>query len=245
MTSTCPAGINTAGKFHECMQVMKKIILHVLDIKQRKVEEGNHEEEVQKAKETTEMSHSSIDRGRGGPRRHRQQHKGKGRRANSTPYHKRDVLLPAQLENDHFVATHVDSTCHCPDNSAVFQTESSDVTVSSSPSRAGAKASALHSVPESGLSSSLSRHSSGFGSEGSSAKLEWSEDTPSPIAIPAHKAKSKYYDDEAHDQHLEKYDGRGGISNGRVSPIHAWVNPAPSSYESSTSTSIVSSTPSR
>ena len=249
---------------------MKKIVLHALDIEKQKKNEGSdYEEEVQRERPIDSSNDSDI-RGRGGTKRHRRQHKGKGRRAGSTPYYKREMPFPAQMEGGHFVATPVGSkeiTRHL-DSGAVYQTDSSDVTsTGGSLSHGGLNKGApgsdvtstggslshgglnrgvpAHPVSERGsLSSSMSRHSSGFGSEGSNAKLEWSEEkahTPSPT----HKVKSKC-DDETQDQSRMQCDNslQGGFG-GRGSPMHAWVNPPPTGYESSTSTSIISSTSSR
>lgn len=203
-------GINSAGKFYECMHVMKKIVLHALDIENRKEIDGERPKEKKSTKAVSQGSQEGRARGMGRAKRVKQETGHRLSAAVESP--ELETPLPSQPERVHQV-----------------------VATPPALSRVGPKGGAppLHSERGS-LSSSLSRHSSGFGSmqdEGSSARLEWNDARLhySPTVIPpdyeaksvgknkAHISPSRRSFQESSREYLS-------VSDGRVSPVDAWVS---------------------
>lgn len=224
---------------------MKKIVLHALDIENHKNgKETDHDTEMQREKtiKISQGSHEGGVREMGMAKRH--QH--------ATELSSSSDRAPVDLETPlPAVTTRVRSkgSAYHPEghskHSSVFQLESEHAAATPAPPLVGPKGSAPH--PERGnLSSSLSRHSSGFGSmqdEGSNARLEWSEEKlhSSPAALSAHDSEVKPKRKETpHNSPSKKVieDGsRGSLStgDGHVSPVHAWVYPASDLHQSVTS----------
>lgn len=209
------AGINTAGKFYECMHVMKKIVLHALELEKNK----NGQETVKKNSSKTGSREAKV------AVEHRMELETPlpehtrappalapslvGPTGGSTHMERTsrftqplamenqelETLLPVWMDRTRApIPIHMGPKGGSPHMESISGNITQPLTVKNEtpqpvwsvhapiPTHVGPSKGGFSHSERSGFSSSLSRHSSGLGSmqdEGSSARLDWNDSTPS------------------------------------------------------------------